>query len=148
MPNWRLTFDGLPKIPFVGRFLKTANITHSYKSTYSINSFSTNLLYEEDDYYGLGFIRDYQNNFVPELALNTVAIREDMNPLIGFDGTWVNSLLTRFEIRKSRILALSLANNQLTESLNSELIIGAGYRFKDVALKVGEKPQERPEREV
>jgi cell surface protein SprA len=142
MPNWRLTFDGLPKIPFIGRYLKTANITHSYKSTYSINSFSTNLLYEEDDYYGLGFVRDYQNNFVPELAMNTVSIREDMNPLIGFDGTWVNSLLTRFEIRKSRILALSLANNQLTESLNSELIIGAGYRFKDVALKVGEKAYE------
>jgi cell surface protein SprA len=139
LPNWRVTFDGLSKIEFVQRYLKSLNITHAYKSTYSINSFSTNLQYEEDMMDGLGYIRDFQDNFVPELQLNTVSIKEDMNPLIGFDGTWVNSLLTRFELRKSRILALSLANNQLTESLNNELIIGAGYRFKEVPLKVGQK---------
>jgi cell surface protein SprA len=62
-----------------------------------------------------------------------------MNPLFGFDGTWVNSLITRFEYRKSRVLVLSLANNQLTESLNNELIIGAGYRFKEVPIKIGQK---------
>ena len=60
--------------------------------------------------------RDYQDNFVPELQMNTVSIKEDLNPLIGFDATWVNSLITRFEYRKSRLLTLSLANNQLTES--------------------------------
>jgi cell surface protein SprA len=139
MPNWRLTFDGLSKIDFFKRYFKTINITHSYKSTYSINSFATNLLYEPDLLDGLGYVRDFQDNFVPELQMNTVSIKEDMNPLFGFDGTWVNSLLTRFEIRKSRILALSLANNQLTESLNNEFIIGAGYRFKEVPLKIGQK---------
>ncbi len=139
MPNWRLTFDGLSKIDFVQRYLKSVNITHSYKSTYNINSFSTNLLYEADPLDGLGYVRDFQDNFVPELQMNTVSIREDMNPLFGFDGTWVNSMLTRFEFRKSRILALSLANNQLTESKNDEMIIGAGYRFKEVALKIGQK---------
>jgi cell surface protein SprA len=139
MPNWRLTLDGLSKVPFFQRYLKSLNITHSYKSTYSINSYSTNLLYEQDPLDGLGYVRDVQDNFVPELQLNTVSIKEDMSPLIGFDGTWVNSLLTRFEYRKSRYLALSLANNLLTENLNSELIIGAGYRFKEVPLKIGQK---------
>jgi len=56
-----------------------------------------------------------------------------------FDANWVNSLITRAEFRKSRILVLSMANNQLTESLNNELIIGAGYRFKEVPIKIGEK---------
>jgi cell surface protein SprA len=142
LPNWRLTFDGLSKLDFVKRYLKSINITHSYKSTYNINSFSTNLLYEENPMDGLGYVRDFQDNFVPELQLNTVSIREDMNPLFGLDGTWVNSLLTRFEIRKSRILALSMANNQLTESRNDEMIIGAGYRFKEVPLKIGQKAYE------
>jgi cell surface protein SprA len=139
MPNWRLTFDGLGKIEFVQRYLKSVSITHSYKSTYNINSFSTNLMYVADPMDGLGYIRDFQDNFVPELQMNTVSIREDMNPLFGFDGTWVNSMLTRLEFRKSRILALSLANNQLTESSNNEMIIGAGYRFKEVPLKLGQK---------
>jgi cell surface protein SprA len=139
MPNWRVTFDGLSKIEFIQRYLKSINITHSYRSIYSINSFMSNLLYEESPYDGLGYVRDFQENFVPELQMNTVAIKEDMNPLIGFDGTWVNSLLTRFEFRKSRILALSLANNQLTESQNKEIIIGSGYRFNQVPLKIGQK---------
>ena len=40
------------------------------------------------------------------------------------------------------MLTLSLANNQLTESRNNELIIGAGYRFNKVPLKIGEKAYE------
>jgi cell surface protein SprA len=96
-------------------------------------------LYFEDELDGLGYVRDFQDNYVPQLQMNTVSIREDINPLLGFDGTWTNNLITRFEFRKSRILVLSLANNQLTESLNNELIIGAGYRFNEVPLKIGEK---------
>jgi cell surface protein SprA len=139
LPNWRLTFDGLSRIEWVKRYAKTVNIIHSYRSIYSINSFTTNFLYAADETDGLGYVRDYQNNYIPELQLNTVSIREDMNPLFGFDATWVNSLITRVEYRKSHILMLSLANNQLTESLNNELIIGAGYRFKEVPIKIGEK---------
>jgi cell surface protein SprA len=142
LPNWRVTIDGLSKIEFLQRYLKSLNLTHAYRSVYSINSFSTNLLYENDLLDGLGYVRDFQDNFVPELQMNTVAIKEDMNPLIGIDGTWVNSLLTRFELRKSRILALSLANNQLTESRNNEVIIGAGYRFNKVPIKIGQKAYE------
>jgi cell surface protein SprA len=142
LPNWRITFDGLSKIDFVKRYFKTITILHSYRSIYNINAFSNNFLYVEDALDGLGYIRDYQDNFIPELQLNTVSIKEDMSPLIGFDGTWVNNLITRFEYRKSRLLALSLANNQLTESLNNELIMGAGYRFKEVPLKIGEKAYE------
>jgi cell surface protein SprA len=139
LPNWRLTLDGLTKIDFFKRYLKTLTIMHSYKSQYNINSFATNFLFVADELDGLGYVRDYQDNFVPELQLNTVSIKEDMNPLFSLDATWLNSLITRFEYRKSRLLVLSLANNQLTESLNNELIIGAGYRFNEVPLKIGEK---------
>jgi cell surface protein SprA len=139
LPNWRLTFDGLSKIDWIQRYVKTVTIMHSYRSIYSINSFTSNFLFVKDETDGLGYVRDYQNNFIPELQMNTVSLREDMNPLIGFDATWINSLITRVEYRKARILALSLANNQLTESLNNELIIGCGYRFKEVPIKVGQK---------
>ena len=48
---------------------------------------------------------------------------------------WKNSLITKVEIKKSRILALSLANNQLTETLSNEYVIGTGYRIQDVEFK-------------
>lgn len=139
MPNWRVTFDGLSRIAFLQQFLRSADITHSYRSTYNINSYNTNFGFVADETDGLGYIRDIQNNFIPELQINTVAIREELNPLIAIDIAWVNSLSTRLEYRKSRILALSLSNNQLTESLNNDLIIGAGYRFDAVPVKIGER---------
>jgi cell surface protein SprA len=139
LPNWSLTFDGLPKLDFISPFLKTATIRHSYRSVYNINSYSTNFRYIEDEFDGLGYIRDFQNNFVPELLMNTVSIQEEMTPLIAFDGTWTNNLITRFEYRKARRLTLSLANNQLTENVSNELIIGAGYRFNQVPLQIGER---------
>lgn len=142
MPNWRITIDGLTKFDLVKRYMKSLTIQHSYKSIYSINSFNSHLLFVRDDLDGLGYVRDYQDNFVPELQLNTVSIKEEISPLFGIDATWINSLITRFEIRKSRLLSLSMANNQLTESSNNDLIIGAGYRFDKVAVKIGEKAYE------
>jgi cell surface protein SprA len=139
LPNWSVTFDGLSKIDFIARYLKNITLRHSYKSVYTINSYATNLSYEEDPLDGLGYVRDFQDNFVPMFQMNTVSIREDINPLFGFDGTWVNNLTTRFEYRKSRMLTLSLANNQLTENHQNEIIIGAGYRFTNVPIQIADR---------
>ncbi len=139
LPNWSVTFDGLSKIEFISRYFKNITLRHSYKSVYNINSYATNLAYEDDPFDGLGYIRDYQDNFVPMFQMNTVSIREDINPLFSFDGTWVNNLTTRFEYRKSRMLTLSLANNQVTENHNNEVIVGAGYRFSNVPIQIGER---------
>ena len=46
--------------------------------------------------------------------------------------TWNNNLLTKFELKKSRNLSLSFVNNQITEVTSNEVVIGAGYRFKNV----------------
>jgi cell surface protein SprA len=93
----------------------------------------------ESDENGIGYIRDFQNNFIPALQFNAVSITEQLSPLIGFDLTWVNSLISRFEIKKSRTMALSLSNNQITESRNNEMVIGSGFRFKEVPLNFGSR---------
>jgi cell surface protein SprA len=150
MPNWRITFDGLSKIDFLQKYLKTITLNHSYKSTYSIGSFGTNVNYFENNNYGVfgsvnnsnseggfrGLVRDNQNNFIPEFQFSAVSINEQFSPLFGVDITWNNSLLTRFEIGKSRMLALSLNNNQINESRNNDLTVGAGYRFKEVPFSI------------
>lgn len=86
-----------------------------------------------------GFLtaRDINNNFIPQQQVQNVTISERFSPLIGFDATWKingNGLLTKFEISKERSSSLSLANNQLTEVLGTEIVVGAGYKFSNFRI--------------
>jgi len=44
-------------------------------------------------------------------------------------------MIANIEIKRSRNLALSFVNNQLTEVVSQEYVIGIGYRLKGVKLK-------------
>ena len=48
-------------------------------------------------------------------------------------------MLSTEEDNKSRHLALSFANNQLTEVVSSEITLGLGYLFKDVEINLANK---------
>ncbi|MCK4288678.1 MAG: hypothetical protein KAW86_05710, partial [Bacteroidales bacterium] len=63
-------------------------------------------------------------------------IIEQFSPLLGIDMQWKNSMSTRIEIKKSRNLSISFINNQLTEVVSDELIVGLGYKFKDVSFSI------------
>jgi cell surface protein SprA len=52
---------------------------------------------------------------------------------------WMNDLTTTFDIKRSRSLNLSFANNQLTEDLRSEYTVGVGYRFTQMDLIIKTK---------
>jgi cell surface protein SprA len=135
LPNWRLVFDGLTKIELVRKYFRSINVNHSYRSTYTVGSFISNPFFGE---IAPGYVhpdaRDASNNFLPELDIATVSISEQFSPLIGLDLNWHNSLTTRLEFKKSRSLALSLANKQLTEIGSDEWVVGAGYRFEELPL--------------
>jgi cell surface protein SprA len=134
IPNWRFSYTGLSKIPYFKQYLKNLTISHAYLSTYSIGNYVSNVDYLEN----LGFqsALDFNQNFIPKNQIDAIAITEQFSPLINFDMTWNNSLLSRFEIKKARSLQLSFVNNQVTEVRSNELIIGVGYRFKDVKLNL------------
>ncbi len=134
IPNWRITYGGLSRIPFLSKFLKSLNISHSYRSTYNIGAFQTNILYKEAGDYPLA--TNDINNFIPKFEIGQVSINEQFAPLINFDMQWHNSLLSRVEIKKSRSLSLSFVNNQLTEVISNEFILSMGYRFKDVQFTI------------
>jgi cell surface protein SprA len=133
MPNWRINFDGLSKFEFVQRTFRSVNLTHQYRSTYQVGSYTTNLDYEVDGS-GINRIRDLQNNYIQQYEINVVTISEQFSPLINVDMNWKNSLTTRFEWRKSRTVSLNLTSNQVADARINELIIGAGYRFDDVQI--------------
>jgi len=133
MPNWRITFDGLSKFEFIQRVFRSINLSHQYRSTFQIGSYTTNLNYLENTY-GVSSIRDLQNNYIQQYEINVVSINEQFSPLINIDMNWKNSLTTRFEWRKSRTVSLNLTSNQIADARTNELVVGAGYRFDDVQI--------------
>ncbi len=134
MPNWRFTYTGLSKIEFFKKYLKQLTIGHAYRSTYSVGNFISNVDFLQNMGFAAGF--DASGNYIPENRIEIITITEQFSPLINIDMTWNNSLLSRVEIRKSRSLSLSFVNNQVTEIASNELIVGVGYRFKDVKLNL------------
>ncbi|MFZ2796747.1 MAG: cell surface protein SprA [Prolixibacteraceae bacterium] len=142
-PNWRIQYEGMiSKIPRLNKIMKTMNFTHAFRSSYTVGSFLTNLNYlAESD--GFSYVRDIQNNFLPRFEFNSVSINENFSPLINLDVTWINDLTTRGEIKRSRSMALSFSNNQLTEILSNEYIVGLGYRFTRMDLILKTKTSQR-----
>ncbi len=133
LPNWRVVIDIFNRIQAVKSVFRSVNLVHAYRSTYNIASYQSNLNYLEGED-GLSWIRDLEYNFIPAYQINTVSIVEQFAPLAGLDLTWKNGITSKIEYKKSRNLALSLGNNQLTEVYNDEFVIGTGYRFNSVKL--------------
>ncbi|WP_297099825.1 cell surface protein SprA [uncultured Draconibacterium sp.] len=138
-PNWSIRYEGMvSRIPGLNKVMRSLNFQHTYRSTYNVGSYSTNLNFiaAEDGY---TMVRDLADNFVPAYDFNTVSIVEAFNPLINIDIMWLSDLTTRGEIKRARNLNLSLSNNQLTEILSNEYILGLGYRFTRMDLIIKTK---------
>lgn len=138
-PSWTINYDGLSKIPSIAKIFRSVTLAHSYRSTYSVNNFTTNLS-AGTDINGTP-VRDNsdERNFIAMNQINAITISEQLSPLIRIDMTWQNSLITNFEINRNRTLAFSTTNFQLTENRSDEYVIGLGYRFPDVEIKIGGK---------
>jgi cell surface protein SprA len=135
MPNWRFTYDGLSRIPWVQERFQSVIIGHSYRSTFNIGSFRSDIRYRDSD--GYQTARDFASgNFIPQYEIGQVSIAEQFSPLINIDMNWKNSLITRFEIRRTRNIAMSFANNQINDMRSNEIIIGGGYRFQNLAFNL------------
>lgn len=135
MPNWRVRYNGLSKIPFFKKIANTFVVNHAYTGTLSMNSFVSALYYQ--DVYGLGypsFIDSNSGNFVPFFQVPNITISEQLNPLVGFDATFNNGMTASFEYRKTRTASLSLIDYQVSETNSTEYIIGGGYRVKGLVL--------------
>ncbi|MDQ2179977.1 cell surface protein SprA [Marinifilum sp. D714] len=135
-PNWRVSFEGLSKIPFIRRYFKSINLSHAYTSTYDVGSYTTNLAAEVDED-GFLEINKITGNFYNLYDVNSISINEQFNPLINVDMIWKNNFSTSFEIKRTRNLILSLSNTQLTEVASNEMIFGMGYRFDNFGMIIG-----------
>ena len=136
LPNWRVTYSGLAKLPWFADHFKSFNINHQYKSTYSVgayNSYSNFMEYMGD----FGFITDVTTgNPVPSSMYNvsTVSINEQFSPLLGVDMTFNNGITAKVEYKTVRSLNLSVTSVALTESNSNDIVVGFGCKFKDLNL--------------
>ena len=128
-PNWRLTYNGLARLAPFKKAFSRFSLTHSYKSTLTVNSFNTNLLYE-----GPQTINPSTQSYFSRLVIPNVVIQEAFSPLIGIDATLQNEMSVRFSFNKARNLGMSFVDNTLAERNNQEFSFGYGYVVKNVDL--------------
>lgn len=136
LPNWRITYDGLSKLPLFKKVFNSVNLQHSYRSTFNINSFQRNIGYVDAP---TPIVRDLARNFIPNRELQQISITEQFAPLIGVDVTWKNNMQTRAEFRRDRNISLTYAGVQITEVKGNEIVLGFGYRVPKFKLPFGSR---------
>ena len=100
----------------------------------SISSWTTNVRFDPEN---ANQTFPNTSNYITKYDVGIVSVMEQYSPLIGVDITMHNSLSAKIEYKKSRKLDLSFVNNQLTEVVGKELVIGMGYRIKNLKFTVG-----------
>jgi cell surface protein SprA len=134
-PNWRLTYNGLSRIPALEKIFTNFSLTHAYNASLGMNSFTSALLYQDVSRYSYpSFIDTVSNNYIPFFLVPNITIQEQFAPFIGVDMTFANQLSLKFDYTKQRQLSLSLIDYQLSEVRSTEFTFGGGFRKRGMKL--------------
>ncbi len=144
MPNWRIDYQGLEKLPGLRKIFNSITLSHAYTSTYSVGNFTSSLEYESQ-VLNLA-IRDYPLGnktsnliggnplFIPTFIMSTITMEERFSPLIGIQFTTKSSFTGSFNWNKERKAALNLSNAQVAETNGNDFVFGMGFRKNNVKL--------------
>ena len=141
LPNWRIDYAGLSKIPAFQEIFSSVNVTHSYRSVFNINNYTNTLAYDDNltlDNDILDYPLATQPNdsgfYVPVYLINQVSIAEQFAPLIGVNIRTKSNLTARFDYKQDRNLSLNLSNAQVTETTNKDFSFDFGYTKDNLKL--------------
>jgi cell surface protein SprA len=137
LPNWSVKYDGLGKIKKLKKHFKGISLTHTYRSTINMTSFTNNLLFATDANGDVNVkVPGNNKNWAARYTVPTVTISEQFSPLIKVDLQFVKPGWSgNFEIKKDRTLSLATGNQTLNEIKGNEIVVGAGYVIKDLEIK-------------
>ena len=136
--NWRVTYNGLSKIPALKKYFKTVTTSTGYTSNLTVGGYTNNQRYKTSDEVSeelqrqqLDDIieRDLDSNFIGKYQFNSVTLSEQFSPLVNVDFQWKNGISTRVEYKTGRTAALNVGTGQIMEQKNKTYTIGAGYSF-------------------
>ena len=134
LPNWRVTYDGLIKIPAVKKYFKSVTLSHQYRCSYSVGAFTSFLNWVDAGQDGLGYIQSILNdNPTPSspYSISSVSLTEAFSPLLGADATLLNNVTVRADYSTTRNLSLNTTSYQLVEALSKKVTIGLGYKYAE-----------------
>lgn len=149
IPNWRIDYTGLSKIPAIQEIFQSVTLNHSYQSNFSVVNYSNSLEYNS----GIGLennIEKYnENNFasvidgelVPVYIISQVMVSEQFGPLIGINVRTKKRLSAKVEYRTKRDVALNITNAQVTEQRSNDIVFEMG--FTKAGMKMPWKSQGR-----
>lgn len=136
-PNWKLSYNGLSKVGNLSKFFSSIQISHGYKNTLTVNSYNTDIFYEQNLTGGPGGQRALDSlnfNYTARFEIPQVMINESFQPLFGIDVKLKNEMTFKADVKRSRTLSMSFIDYQLSETKSSGYTVGFGYRMKNVNI--------------
>ncbi|MDZ7718971.1 MAG: cell surface protein SprA [Balneolaceae bacterium] len=132
LPNWRINWTGIENwIPFIGRVMQRATITHSYEGLYRIGwNLNNNPGEIITRRVGVYRVEDERPEFEPA----SVNIEKRFSPLIQLNITWDNGLRSQLGYETSNITSLSLANTQIIERISKGLRVSLAYTIRNFRI--------------
>lgn len=131
IPNWTLRYNGFMKIDWFKKNFSSFVVSHGYRSSYTISSFTNNLQFGNDTAFTT---RNAADNYEPQRLIASATLVDEFSPLIKLDMKMRNSFSFRGEIKKDRTLTMNFNNSTLTDIAGTEYIFGFGYVIKDVKM--------------
>ena len=150
IPNWRVDYSGLGKIAKLKDIFSSISITHSYKSSYTVNNYINSLEYNNSneinfnnnvESYNVGSIENFASkgnnntgNYISRYIIDQVVISEQFAPLIGINLRTKERTTIKVEYKKQRDLSLQLTNNQVTERRSNDIVLEYGFTKTEFKL--------------
>ena len=131
IPAWNLRYTGLMKYKWFKSNFSSFSISHGYKSSYTVSSFTNNLQFDSND----PTITNAAGDFESSTLVSSATLVDEFSPLIRVDMKMKNSFSMRGELKRDRTLTMNFNNSTLTDIKGTEYIFGFGYVFKDVKMK-------------
>ena len=131
IPNWTLRYTGLMKLDFFKKNFSNFIISHGYKSSYTVSSFTNNLQYDSTNAFSN---INSAGNYESELLVSAATLVDEFSPLLKVDMKMRNSFSLRGEVKRDRTLTMNFNNSTLTDIRGTEYVLGMGYVFKNVQI--------------
>jgi cell surface protein SprA len=144
MPNWRVDYTGLNKIPAFKNVFQSITVSHAYQSMYSVMNYSNSLQFNDpsaleidkpiEDYNRTYYGKTVDGQFLPVYVISQVLISEQFAPLIGINVRTKSRVTANLQYKTKRDLSLNVSNAQITELSSKDLSFELGYTKNNMKL--------------